>query len=183
MVGLKKFVRPAVVSGMVRRWGGALLFTTLLLLSRPAASAAELIRYKDSKGRIFYVNDPAKVPNEYQGSMERAPDLPPVSKVPASKQAPVVRPRSESTPHYRASSDRRVILLVAPGCPYCLMAEELLKKKRVTYKRLDINKDEEGRVLYQSLGGGGVPILKVGTKVVRGFDPIEIVAAVGRGGT
>jgi mycoredoxin len=48
--------------------------------------------------------------------------------------------------------------------------EELLKEQRVQYLRMDVEKDPEAKELYEAVGGGGVPILIVGNKLLRGFN-------------
>ena len=74
------------------------------------------------------------------------------------------------------SSD--VVVLVIQGCPYCDKTEAFLIKKGINYKRYDIEKDAHGKSLYQKLGGGGVPLIKIGSNIIRGFQPDEILMAL-----
>lgn len=68
-----------------------------------------------------------------------------------------------------------VTVLVIQGCPYCNKAEEFLQKKGINYRRYDIERDAGGQALYRKLGGGGVPLIKIGSSVIRGFQPDEIL--------
>ncbi len=76
---------------------------------------------------------------------------------------------------YAFASDKPVQLLVASWCVRCRDMEELLKQQKVSYQRYDVETDKKGRELYGTLGGGGVPILIVGNKLIRGFDRRKVL--------
>ncbi|RIL08466.1 MAG: hypothetical protein DCC75_08805 [Proteobacteria bacterium] len=74
------------------------------------------------------------------------------------------------------AASKKVEVLVVEACPYCNMLEQFLKDKKVRYSRYDIEASARGKRLYKELGGGGVPIIKIGSRVMRGFNPAEIQA-------
>ena len=70
-----------------------------------------------------------------------------------------------------AAAKPKVEIYVTEWCPYCRRLEGFLKANGVAYKRYDIEKDgKDARRRYVELGGGGVPIIKVGSTVMRGLD-------------
>jgi len=73
-----------------------------------------------------------------------------------------------------------VQIIGASWCPLCLAAEEYFRSSSVPYRMLDIDHDRDARSAYLTLGGGGVPIIIVGTEVIRGFDRGLIDSALHR---
>lgn len=68
----------------------------------------------------------------------------------------------------------KVAVFVTSWCPYCKAVERFLKENQVKYTRYDIENDPKGSKLYYQLGGGGVPVVIVGTRVMRGYDEDEL---------
>jgi mycoredoxin len=71
-----------------------------------------------------------------------------------------------------------VVLYSASWCGYCRSARELLKREDIPFTEYDIEASDHGEKIYRALGGGGIPVLEIGKKVVRGFDERTILAAV-----
>jgi glutaredoxin len=59
--------------------------------------------------------------------------------------------------------------------------ERFLQEKNIPYILYDIEKDESAASVYHSLGGRGVPVVRVGEQVVFGYNP-EAVMALVKGG-
>ena len=78
------------------------------------------------------------------------------------------------------ASGKKVEVFVTSWCPYCRNLEAFLSQKSIAYKSYDVEKDAVGKRIYQQLGGGGVPVVKIGTQVIRGFDPAAILNALDR---
>ncbi|MCC6931928.1 MAG: glutaredoxin family protein [Deltaproteobacteria bacterium] len=76
------------------------------------------------------------------------------------------------------AENNEVILLVIENCSFCDKTEAFLNDKGIPYKRYDIKKDAQGKSLYRQLGGGGVPLMKIGGTIVRGYQPDEIIMAL-----
>ena len=68
----------------------------------------------------------------------------------------------------------KVSIFVTSWCPYCKHLEEFLRENHVPYTRYDIETDPKGAMLHTQLGGGGVPVIVVGTTVLHGFDESEL---------
>lgn len=89
-------------------------------------------------------------------------------------------PAVAQSTHYRAERARKVEVLVASWCGYCQKLEQYLKEQNIPYTRLDIEKSAKGRRRYNELGRGGVPIVTVGSEVIRGYEPEAVKAAYDR---
>lgn len=73
-----------------------------------------------------------------------------------------------------------VKLFTTPGCGYCLLIENFLKKNDVEYKKIDISKDEkEKEKLIKKVGKKTVPVTEINGKTIVGFKMAEIKEALG----
>jgi glutaredoxin len=77
-----------------------------------------------------------------------------------------------------ARSCPTVELFVTSWCGYCKMMEEFLDKKGIPYKTYDVENDDQAAKVYRSLHGRGVPLVRVGSKVVYGYDPDTVLSYV-----
>ena len=71
-----------------------------------------------------------------------------------------------------------VVLYATEWCKYCRMARRFLIENNIDYVEYDIEKSPEGNKRYEALGGRGVPLLDVNGRVIRGYNPDEILAAL-----
>lgn len=94
----------------------------------------------------------------------------------ARKAADDAASRSEERKTALASAE--VVLYATAWCSYCRKTREFLKAKGIKFREYDIEKSQEGRRQHTALGGGGVPVLVVNGKVVRGYRPEAILSAV-----
>jgi glutaredoxin len=69
-----------------------------------------------------------------------------------------------------------VEMFVTSWCGYCKMMERILDKKGISYTTYDIEKDDSAARVFQKLGGRGVPLIRVGSKVVYGYDPDTVIS-------
>ena len=129
------------------------LLAAALLLSSAHDAAADLHRYTDDSGRVHIVNDIEKIPEEYRDQVKA----------------------TETSPARPRRAEPRVEIFVTSWCGYCQKLEKFLKSKRIQYSRYDIEKSTSARQRYQKLGGTGVPVVKVGSHVIRGYDTDAIL--------
>jgi mycoredoxin len=54
----------------------------------------------------------------------------------------------------------------------------LLKRENIAFAEYDIETSDHGKKMYRALGGGGIPVLEIGKRVVRGYSETGILAAV-----
>jgi len=74
------------------------------------------------------------------------------------------------------AQDKKVDVFVTSWCPYCTKLEKFLKKKHIEYKRYDVERDAKGKRIFDEIGGEGIPVTRVGSAVVHGYDPDGIMA-------
>ncbi|MHC1699126.1 MAG: glutaredoxin domain-containing protein [Geobacteraceae bacterium] len=71
-----------------------------------------------------------------------------------------------------------VEIFVTSWCGYCKMMEQALHKKGIAYTTYDVEKDDKAAKIYRELHGRGVPLVRVGSKVVYGYDPDTVISYV-----
>ena len=81
-------------------------------------------------------------------------------------------------PNPAAAQIKKVDVYLTSWCPYCRKAEDFLKEKNISYDRHDIERDSEARTAYRKLGGRGVPLIRVGDRIIYGYDKGQIAAAL-----
>ncbi len=140
------------------------LFGVAVLLGTASAAQADLHRYQDDSGRIHIVDSLDAIPAKYR------------KKVRTIETPPAV-PRSAYQPALNAGK-KRVDIYVTSWCGYCRKLESFLKSKRIPYQRHDIEKSSSAQQAHLKLGGGGVPVIKVGSDIIRGYSPDAILRSL-----
>ena len=68
-----------------------------------------------------------------------------------------------------------------PSCPYCTMVKNFLKKKQVPFDEYDVSRDpRRADEMIRKSGQMGVPVVEVNGRVLVGYRPAEIEAALAR---
>ena len=79
-----------------------------------------------------------------------------------------------------AAEQPLVEVFVTDWCPYCQRLEAFLKQNRIAYQRKNIEQSAQFRAEHEELGGGGIPVTRIGGRqVIRGFRPDAIADAIG----
>jgi len=79
-------------------------------------------------------------------------------------------------PDYASLHDGAVVLYATDWCGYCEKMRNFLAEQNIPYHEYDIEKSNEGRHQYESLGGnGGVPMTLINGNVVRGYAPQRVM--------
>ncbi len=71
---------------------------------------------------------------------------------------------------------KSVDIYVTSWCPYCQKLESWLNSQGIPYSRHDIEADPQARSTYDQMGGEGIPITRVGAKIIRGLNTSAIQA-------
>ena len=140
----------------------------------------EIYHYTDSKGALHFVDDISKVPGKYQNQLDQTGSSGDISIVDAGP-APS-RPMSEETLTRKSSSygGNTVELFRTSWCGYCKKMERFLKEKGIPYVVYDIEQDSNAARTFRELGGRGVPVVRIGSKVIRGYNPDAVMSFLGR---
>ena len=74
-----------------------------------------------------------------------------------------------------------VKLYSTPTCPYCHMAKDFLKEKKVEFEDINVATDVEGRnEMVEKTGQMGVPVILIDGEYIVGFDKDAIEDAIGK---
>lgn len=161
-----------------------------------SSANADVVRYTDQAGKTHYVDNPEKVPDEYKNQLETQKPLPKIGKIERGKgydregeggstaeesvQGNAQDSDAETQPtKASAKRNQKVEIFVTDWCPYCRQLENFLKKKQVRFTRYDIEKNAKGKRIYEEIGGTAIPVMRIGSKVLDGFDPEAIEAELG----
>ena len=64
---------------------------------------------------------------------------------------------------------KRVVLYSMDKCPHCVTAKTFLDKSGVKYRLCNV-KTPSGQKEFSKLGLRGVPVLKIGDQILKGFS-------------
>jgi glutaredoxin len=139
----------------------AILASGLLLC---LCAAAQVYKWTDSNGKTHYGDSPPddakkqelkiRIPS-YDGPVE------------VRDWAALLRAKSPAA----APGNDRVTMYSTDWCPHCKNARNYFTANKISFNEVNVETSESGRKEYEALGGGGVPIIVVGGKVMRGFSP------------
>lgn len=66
----------------------------------------------------------------------------------------------------------QVVIYSTSWCSVCKTAKRYMDSKGIKYREVDVEKSKEGAAEYRQQGGdGSVPLIVIGDKKVKGFDP------------
>ena len=136
-----------------------------LLLAAALPAAGQVYKWTDSKGRTQYGDKPPDDARSQElriQSYEGAVEVRDWGEVLRGKNVP--------------GSGPGVTMYATTWCGYCKKAREYFAAKGIRYTEVDVEKSPEGERRWKELGGKGVPLIVVGTKVMRGFSPARFEA-------
>jgi mycoredoxin len=85
----------------------------------------------------------------------------------------------EPPPPLVAPEGFSAVLYATQWCGYCAKTRELFKARNVPYEEVDVEHSREGQAQYVKLGGdGGVPLIVINGKVIRGYNRAAIETAL-----
>ncbi len=67
---------------------------------------------------------------------------------------------------------KRVVLYTQKKCPHCDTAKRYLDEHKIQYRLCSVNEPRGSKELA-AIGGRGVPTLKIGDQILRGFSVAE----------
>ena len=73
----------------------------------------------------------------------------------------------------------KVIVYSTESCPFCVDAKDFLKKNKIKFEDINVNKDKKAaREMIQKSGQTGVPVIDVDGEIITGFDVPKIKKAL-----
>ncbi len=145
----------------------------LVLLVFAGSALAEVYKYTDGKGELHFVDDISKVPKKYRKQVENGDPQGNVSVMDAAPaaRAPQRRAAAEPAKQSTSSGGASVEVFLTSWCGYCKKMVRFLNEKGIPYTAYDIEKDSAAQRTYRELGGSGVPVVRVGSHVIHGYNP------------
>lgn len=144
---------------LVKNTAYIILIASLIL---PLPLYANVYKYVDENGKVWLIgkgNDNNKLEKQ------------------KPKNEPKKEERKEEQKKDVRNEEKSVEIYVRAWCGYCRKLEKFLKENNIEYKRFDLDKDSEALDTFNRLGGKGVPLIRVGSKVIKGYNPDAILAA------
>jgi glutaredoxin len=137
-----------------------LLLAMFAVLAMP--SAAQVYKWIDSTGKTQYGDRPPEDARKEQLKIDvRSYDGP----VQVTDWAAVIRKKAPVTARVGA-----ITMYSTSWCVHCKRARNFFAANHITYTEVDVEASEAGKRDFKELGGGGVPLILVGDKAMRGFD-------------
>jgi len=141
---------------------------------------AEVYRWKDDKGKWHFTDKPQGIPQAEKMELQ------PLNGMTAVKIPKGLFYRPDKSRAKRASGSIRaggVVMYSTPTCGFCLRAKDYFRKNNVSFSEKDVSTPGPALEEFAALGGGGVPLILVGTrdgtKKVRGFSPDTLDSLLG----
>jgi glutaredoxin len=123
------------------------------------SSQADLYKWVDENGRTHFSDQkpPRQEPEKLQ--LQEINAIPTVS---------VSDLRRDQKPEN--VENKQVVLYSTVWCGFCKKAAQYFRQNNIPFKEYDVEKSVKGRRDYKEFGGGGVPIILIGKKQMRGFS-------------
>jgi glutaredoxin len=144
------------------------VLAAVLLGALGLAAHGQVYKWTDSTGKVHYGDRPPddgarqelriRVPS-YDGPVE------------VRDWASVIRTRSATPP-----SPQAITMYSTDWCGHCKNARNYFAAKGISFTEVNVESSESGRKEFEALGGGGVPLILVGSKIMRGFSPASFEA-------
>jgi glutaredoxin-like YruB-family protein len=75
----------------------------------------------------------------------------------------------------------KVLLFSTSTCSWCRRAKRYLKERGVAFREINIERDADAaRDVVRKTGQRGVPVIKIGSRWIVGFDKEQIEKALAR---
>jgi glutaredoxin-like YruB-family protein len=74
----------------------------------------------------------------------------------------------------------KIVVFSTPSCSFCVRAKDYLRTKGFRFSDVDVSKDSAAlRDMESRSGQTGVPVILIGSQVVKGFDVAKINRLLG----
>ena len=162
----------------------ACVFFAALAFGASDLSAGEgrvFYKYTNSGGQLHIVQSLDRVPMQYRNQIGKiALEGDPVwTRITAPKRAPQTPAKYEPVERRASRSKAGVVLYYADWCGYCKKARRWFDERNVAYDLRNVDVPRYGDELVEVSGSKSVPVLSVGSEIIRGFNPEAYERALG----
>jgi len=78
-----------------------------------------------------------------------------------------------------AKKQKSVTLYSSPSCVWCVRAKNYFRKNDIKFRTIDVTKNTQLAKECIANGCKGVPVIKIGTLWICGFDKVKIDRTLG----
>lgn len=139
---------------------------SILILALVAATlstaTAQVYKWTDSTGKVQYGDRPPDDAKKSQLKIDASSYEGPVQ---VTDWGAILRRKSPGPTRAYA-----ITMYSTSWCVHCKRARSYFAANGIRYNEVDVEASEAGRQEFKALGGGGVPLIVVGEKAMRGFD-------------
>ena len=166
--------------GEVPRSKGALGIVILVIVAALGAwlysrlASADVYKWTDSAGRTHYGDH---APDEGKSETLRLPVQSYDGPAQVTDWASIIRARPKAT---GPAASAGIVMYSTSWCPHCRRARAYFARNAIAYQDIDVEASDANRQAFADVGGGGVPLILVGGKAMRGFDPAAMEALLRR---
>lgn len=72
----------------------------------------------------------------------------------------------------------RVVVYGTANCSFCRSTRDFLRQRGIKFADLDVERSSDAATRHAQLGGGGVPVVVIGRRLIRGYQPEAFAAAL-----
>jgi glutaredoxin len=140
------------------------------------AIAAEVYKWKDKNGNVFFSDMPPAVGDAEVVTLKEERATNPATRPNVNS----AKPKGGSRDEKRDYGSIKVIMYTTSWCGYCRKAREYLESLSVDLVEYDIERDRsiQAEMLRKSGGARGVPLIDVEGIIIRGYSPSGMKDAV-----
>jgi glutaredoxin len=139
------------------------ILAVVLFAAAAFAAHAQVYKWTDSTGKVHYGDRPPEDANKQELRI-RVPSYD--GPVEVRDWASVIRTKSATPP-----SAQSITMYSTDWCGHCKNARNYFAANGIRFTEVNVETSESGRKEFDALGGGGVPLIQVGGKIMRGFSP------------
>jgi glutaredoxin len=162
---------------MVKLIIAAILFSYFFLLPATSGISAEIYKWKDKDGNVFFSDTPP--PSGADLEIKKFKEDP-IERPKKQEDTPSPRPQRGTLREKRSYGNINVIMYMTFWCGYCRKARDYIHSLNVDLVEYNIEKDKSKReeMLSKSGGSTGVPLIDIEGIIIKGYNPDAIKAAI-----
>jgi glutaredoxin len=124
---------------------------------------AQVYKWTDPSGKVHYGD---RAPDDAKAEQVKIQVRSHEGPVEVTDWAAILRKRS-FTP---SGGSQNITMYSASWCVHCKRAKKYFNEKGIRFNEVDVEASEANRKEFKELGGGGIPLILIGDKAMRGFN-------------